>query len=368
MPQLRASTWSRTVVPLSLVLLPLFVGLWGYMASDRPADPARGRGIAKGSLNASTFAGSLTLKGASAEATSSIRSGDASNLPCDTEFDWSANREDSRIKLRGCIASDEERRTVLGIVKAHFPDLEIDDRMSQRALRREEKWLGAVGFALKQLNHLKWGAVRLDDLRLSIGGEARSVADHKLGAEALETGLPAGLSVQQANVLPPAAAPFVFKAEIANGTIGFTGNVPSDGSREDIRRLASELMPALVLSDQMVLASGQPVHWRDAVVAGLQGLSRLETGKLTISGVGVRIEGVARDQETAQLVARSMRRTLPAIYEANPAIKWKQTAASGSGPARYAELATGDVRGIRAVLVGMLNRITAEGRAQIALR
>ena len=42
---------------------------------------------------------------------------------------WSATRIESGIRLRGSVPTDEDRRTVLGMVKAHFPDLEVEDRL-----------------------------------------------------------------------------------------------------------------------------------------------------------------------------------------------------------------------------------------------
>ena len=42
---------------------------------------------------------------------------------------WSASRTGSMLRLRGLVPSEEDRRTVLGMVKAHFADLEVEDRL-----------------------------------------------------------------------------------------------------------------------------------------------------------------------------------------------------------------------------------------------
>lgn len=315
-------------------------------------------------MTANAFGGLLS-DGATA---SLARTNEASDINCGSNFDWSANRQETRIKLKGCVASEDDRRNVLGMVKAHFPDLEIDDRMRQTDFQPEDKWLGAVGFALKQLNHLKRGVVRLADGGFSIEGESRSAADHELGANALQANLPAGLLLEQAKVLPAEANPFVFKAEISDGAITFAGNVPSDEQRGNITDMASSLMPGRSLTDETVLASGAPGRWDDAVTAGLQSLSFLQSGRLTISGFGVSIEGVALDKETARTVASTMRRNLPAIYEANPVIKWKETSASAPHDGHSADMASGDVSAFRAILSRVVTRIRADGGAQLALR
>ncbi len=74
---------------------------------------------------------------------------------------WSASLSDSDIRLRGLVPSEEVRGTVLGMVKANFPDLEVEDRMRVAAgAPAVDQWLGAVSFGLQQLSHLKHGSVR----------------------------------------------------------------------------------------------------------------------------------------------------------------------------------------------------------------
>ena len=48
---------------------------------------------------------------------------------------WSATRIESGIRLRGWVPTDEDRRTVLGMVKAHFPDLQVEDRLKAGLIR-----------------------------------------------------------------------------------------------------------------------------------------------------------------------------------------------------------------------------------------
>src|SRR5262249_24917326 len=63
-------------------------------------------------------------------------------LPSD--YVWSATRIGSGLRLRGEVPSEEDRRTVLGMVKAHFPDLEVEDRLKIEAGGPpKEQWLGA---------------------------------------------------------------------------------------------------------------------------------------------------------------------------------------------------------------------------------
>ena len=98
--------------------------------------------------------------------------------PSPKAFVWSATHIGSTLKLRGFGPSDEDRGTVLGMVKAHFPDLEVEDRLKvAEGAPPTEQWLGAVSFGLKQLSHLKQGSARLLNTGLKVEGEARSPDD-----------------------------------------------------------------------------------------------------------------------------------------------------------------------------------------------
>src|SRR6516164_5896860 len=115
---------------------------------------------------------------ASAVAASGSASQDTNALPATTGYVWSASRSGSMLRLRGLAPSEEDRRTVLGMVKAHFADLEVEDRLTiAEGGPPREQWLGAVSFGLKQLSHLKQGSARLLNTGLKVDGEARSASD-----------------------------------------------------------------------------------------------------------------------------------------------------------------------------------------------
>src|SRR5262245_44282376 len=135
--------------------------------------------------------------------------------PASRAYVWSATRIESSIRLRGSVPSDEVRRTVLGMVKAHFPDLTVEDRLKvTKGALPQDQWLGAVSFGLQQLSHLKRGSARLLDIALRVDGEAQSAADYTEVKKALAGPLPAGLTVTKANIKPPVADPFIFVADL----------------------------------------------------------------------------------------------------------------------------------------------------------
>ena len=242
---------------------------------------------------------------------------------------WSATRIESGIRLRGAVPTDEDRRTVLGVVKAHFPDLEVEDRLKVTGgAPPSDQWLGAVSFGLKQLSLLKRGSVRLLNVALKIDGEARSADDYAEVQKALAGPLPTGLTITGESVRPPLADPFVFVADLGSNALSLTGSVPSEGARKEVRELSRQLFRRPGLDDRLKLASGAPKNWDEAVTAALRALSQLESGKIALSGLAVTIEGVAPDKGTATAVSYQLRRDLPALFSTSESISWKEVAIS----------------------------------------
>ena len=243
---------------------------------------------------------------------------------------WSATRIESSIRLRGSIPSDDVRRTVLGMVKAHFPDLEVEDRLKvNKGAPPQDQWLGAVSFGLQQLSHLKRGSVRLLDVALKVDGEARSAADYVQVKKALAGPLPTGLTVvAKGSIKPPVADPFIFVADLGANALSLSGSVPSEGARSEVRELSRQLFRRPGLDDRLELASGAPKDWDEAVAAALRALSQLESGKIALSGLAVTIEGVAPDKGTAVAISYQLRRDLPALFSTSESISWKEASLS----------------------------------------
>jgi len=242
---------------------------------------------------------------------------------------WLAVRSGSGLKLRGAVPSEEDRQTVLGMVRAHFPDLAVEEKLKiVEGGPPREQWLGAVSFGLKQLSHLKHGAVRLANANLKVSGVATSPKDYMEIKKALAGPLPTGLAIKDDDVRAPIADPFVFTADLGVNSLSLAGSVPSENARKQVRDLSRQLFARPGLDDRLEVASGAPKNWDEAVVAALRALSRLESGKIAMSGLAVTIEGVAPDQGTAVAVSYQLRRDLPKIFSTSESIKWKEARAA----------------------------------------
>jgi hypothetical protein len=246
-----------------------------------------------------------------------------------TKYVWSASRGESSLRLRGSVPSEEDRRTLLGMVKAHFPNIQLEDKLKvAKGGPPKEQWLGAVSFGLQQLSHLKRGSVRLSNATLRVVGDASTPDDYAEIKKALAGPLPSGLTLQGDNVRPPLADPFVFTADLNANALSLSGSVPSEDARKQLRELSRQLFERPGLDDRLEVASGAPKDWDEAVTAALRALSRLESGKVALSGLAVTIEGIAPDKGTAVAVSYQLRRDLPKLFSTSESIKWKEAKAS----------------------------------------
>lgn len=240
---------------------------------------------------------------------------------------WFANLNNSKLTLRGSAPSEEDRQTSLGMVKAHFPNLTIEDKVAVAETGQpREQWLAGVSFGLQQLSLMSRGKVLVEGGALTLSGEAANAEQYGKLKKALAGTLPAGLTIKHNTVRPPVADPFVFQADLGPNALSLAGSVPSEGARKNVRDLSRQLFERPGLDDRLEVASGAPKNWDQAVAAALRALSRLETGKVALTGVAVSIEGIAPDHGTAVAVSSQLRRDLPERFSTSESIKWKEAA------------------------------------------
>ena len=308
-------------VLIALVLTFVLPDTTTFAASDAAQEEGT---VGKRARPAARADGAQKQQGWTADDTAKKASGDT-NSP---DYVWSANRNESRITLRGAVPSEEDRQTALGMVKAHFPDLTVEEKVEvvETGLPREQ-WLAAVSFGLQQLAQMTKGKVRLTDGGLTVTGQALNAEEYGNIKKALAGTLPAGLTLKADGVRPPVADPFMFQADLGPNSLSLAGSVPNENAHKTVRDLSRQLFARPGLDDRLEVASGAPTDWDEAVAAALRALSRLETGKVALTGVSVSIEGVAPDEGTAVAVVYQLRRDLPERFSTSESIKWKKAAA-----------------------------------------
>jgi len=146
---------------------------------------------------------------------------------------WSASRRNHRIRLSGHVPNAATRREILGVTKANFPGFEVVDRMTlARGVPAADTWLGGVSFALTQLAAMRRGEARLDDLSLSISGEAEDAGALR-SIRSAASKPPKGIKINLEQLTAPAISPYVWTAQIADGKVDLSGYFPDEAARAE---------------------------------------------------------------------------------------------------------------------------------------
>lgn len=262
---------------------------------------------------------------------------DRTNLIASPEtYSWIAIKEDKRVKIRGYVPTENDRRTILGFVAAAVPGLEVDDKMVLAGgSPNHQTWLSAVSYALVQLGQLKSGSVKLDGISLTVDGVAATSEGFNSMKTSLAIQLPAGMNLKSAQIAPPEAKPYEWRVKYTGQQISFEGHVPSEEMHAQIRERTRNLFPhATISGDTMELASGAPEGWSWAVSASLTQLHRLESGRVKLKDTVVEFEGVAADKFTAKNVTASVQHGLPLTYKSSEKITVAQKPGSATDKAQ----------------------------------
>jgi hypothetical protein len=259
---------------------------------------------------------------------------DRSHLIASPEtYTWTAIREERRIKIRGHVPTENDRRTILGFIKAAMPDLEVDDKMTLAGgSPPRQTWLGSVSFALVQLGQLNSGSVRLAGTNLIVSGEAKTTAAYRFIKSSLSTQLPEGTQIQEHNISPPVVSPYSWRVKYTGSAVSMGGYVPSEDVHAQILERTRNLFPGKTVEDTMELASGAPNGWLWAVSASLTQLHRLQSGRVKLKDTVLEFQGVALNKGTAKDVTASIRHSLPATYRSSEEITVQENAGPSKSP------------------------------------
>lgn len=241
------------------------------------------------------------------------------------KYVWIASRRNNRIRLSGYAPSIDTRQAILGVTKASFPGFEIVDRTTlARGSPSSDIWLAGVSFALKQLTAIKRGDVRLEDLSLTVTGQAEDVTAYRTIKQALANSVPKGINVTADRVAAPVASPYNWAAHSADGRLVLSGHVPNDAVRADLVAAAKEGLPRAVIVDQMQPGEGAPQGWAGMAVAILREMGRLEGGGADMKDAAIVVSGMAGDAATAEAIRATLRVAVPATIKLTDQIQVKE--------------------------------------------
>lgn len=204
-------------------------------------------------------------------------------------------KDAGRIKLKGNMPSEEDHKTVLGLVKANFASIDINDRVkAAKGQPGTTVKVGGVNFALKVLSCLETGTATIDDGGVTLGGVAATSALYDEARKHIDTGRPIGVEVKSHNITPPSKT-LKWSAVFSNGHLSMSGVVAGEDDKKVLETTARKLF-GHTIDSSTDLAESAPDSWMTAALHSLQLLRNLEWGTVQITDQSIYVEGTAADE------------------------------------------------------------------------
>jgi hypothetical protein len=225
-------------------------------------------------------------------------------------YTWAATSTEREVHLSGHVPSEAARQQLRLAAAAAFPSKPLVENLhAATGLADEVDFAAATNFALTQLASMQTGTVELADSVLSVRGEVVHKDALAAISAAVQASLPAGLRPGAVALSVARPSPYLFTASREAGAVVLSGYCPDETTRTEIHGLIRRRFFTEQVVDKLRVAEGAPRHFVGAVSFGLDHLSRLASGTVTVSDTSVRISGESLYEQAAE----KMTKTIPAV-------------------------------------------------------
>jgi outer membrane protein OmpA-like peptidoglycan-associated protein/osmotically-inducible protein OsmY len=263
--------------------------------------------------------------------------------PVPDSFTWTLDVRDSGIVLGGFVPSDDSREEIVNEVRRNFPGRKPEDRMEIAGGLdgSEADWLKAAKLGIRAAAMVGDGRVTLDGKRLTVTGTTDVQDLPGRVADMVGSDLPSDYDgtatieyigpsedeilkekaeeqarlAEQERIKEEKARNYRWAATYDGLHLEFDGAVPGDDERDRILSRARSLLPGRTFDDRAREEEGAPDGWLDAVLAGLEQLAGLESGRLEVVGLKIMLHGTTDNEETLARVRETLKSGLPRGYE-----------------------------------------------------
>ncbi len=236
---------------------------------------------------------------------------DFAALPDAKPYLFSAALAGGTLRLTGDVPDAATRAALVAAAGKANPGAKIVDAMTYAsgAPPHFGALAGAASAALADLNP---GTASLKDQALTLAGTASTVASYQHALAGLQH-LEGGMTLADANVIPPEVKNFSFVADKSADGITLSGDVPGEAARVAVVKAAQAADAGAPVTDHLVPASGAPAKLDFAAASGfaLGQLGELSRGHAVISASGLDISGDAATTANALKVKTALGGALP---------------------------------------------------------
>ena len=230
--------------------------------------------------------------------------------PVVSPYLWTVVFKDNQLVLGGYVTDERTRDKVIELAKSTFKNSPIVDKMAV-ASGAPDGWLAAAGTVLREVAKLEEASATMSDSGLDVQGVARKQVDAEAARAGLKTGLASNFKLQHKirYIEPtiPTVSPFVTNLASDGKRLSITGYTPDKNLTERIIAAAKQQRENLEVVDATAVAKGASKGWQSCTLAGLEGLLKLESGRVEISGNTLLLTGVTKDEDVHEALPKQVR-------------------------------------------------------------
>ena len=207
-----------------------------------------------------------------------------------------------RLKLKGLVATEEDHKALMGLVKASFPSADVTDRVkiandpkikTADAAKTDFK-LGGISFALKALSFVQSGSAQIDQHGVALSGDAENSAVYAELAK-FDAAPPTGIILKEVSVSQPPTS-VSWRAEVGGGKVKLTGAVAGSSNKKELEAKLQTLFSGLEIVDETSVVGATSDSWLDAAIHSLQVLRLLDSGFVQLADHNIQLYGHASDE------------------------------------------------------------------------
>lgn len=236
--------------------------------------------------------------------------GSADKMP--VTYSLRISKDTGRIKLKGNMSSDEDYKTIIGLVKASFPSADLTDRIKvNESAPHSEVKIGGLSFALKLLGYLETGQASVDNNGLAIEGSASTAVVLSEVRRLIANDQPTGVPLKNIRIAPPAKA---WSASVSpDATLRISGVMPDEFGKNAIALAARKIFSECEITNQTGVNASVPDKWMKAALHALKLLRLLDRGTVELTDQTVHLKGDA-PSETALKGIESLASEFPSGF------------------------------------------------------
>ncbi|NQX79198.1 MAG: OmpA family protein [Hyphomicrobiaceae bacterium] len=230
--------------------------------------------------------------------------------PLVLKYAWQARFINNQLFLSGHMPSVEDRDLLVGVANTAFGQNLIFDKITIKPGAPPD-WLATTILAINHLALLEEGATSLRGTTLNLSG----IVKHQESVKTLSSSLRNKLSpsfelehdIKYEKATVALVRPFKSVLEFRNGVLILNGHVPAEELKNDILAQIRLNYPDAVVINRMVISGKAPEGWLNCILAGLNGLLKLEQGTVTIVDSKLTLVGLTRQEEIGEALPKQLR-------------------------------------------------------------